>query len=318
MPNSDRLTRKTRLFDGEGLKSKLSTGTAELMNSLEVLWRQKRCVVRVPEFPPEPFQKHNPQEEIASPAKRDLASLPAPFREYYENKRRNFLRSTRAFRPLWDGFILLDRIVARELEALEEPNNPSRMFPLIPFQNAHSKMRLATELGFCGCLSDAHLILRDAIESVAHGHRIFADPKRLEAWLEKNEGPAGEIESENELWYETEECLFEGLEDLHKLWKQFSSHTSMNAVVSQFEIEESPAHLEGQLSYTGIELQLVVEALFDMLLVFHHFEEVLYKDCEELLKTDAELSVLRSQFQKDQETIRTGMLASLKVRSATA
>jgi len=318
MPKSDAPGLPGRVFAAKEIKSRLSEGTAELMNSLETLWRQKRCVVRVPAFPPEALPKHNLPEEDASPAKRDLARLPAPFREYYESKGRNFLRSIRAFRPLWDCFMLLDKIVARELEALDEPANIHKMFPLIPFQNAHSKMRLAAELGFSGCLSDAHLILRDAIESVAHGHRIFSDPKRLEVWLAKNEETPGASGSENELWYETEECLFGGLEELHKLWKELSPHTNMDSIISHFEIEENPSPLEGQLSFTGIELQLVVQALFDLLVVFQQFEEVLYKDCEDLLKKDLKLSVLRRKFQKAKEAIRKGMIDSLKVRSATA
>jgi hypothetical protein len=246
----------------------------------------------------------------------EQANVPEPYREYYVAKRHNFFASIEGFRSLWDCFMLLDKIWICELEDMKKANDINKMFPLILFINAHAKMRIAFELGFSGCLPEAHSILRDAIESSAHGHRIFSDSKRLQAWLEKNDGKPGKKAFEDEFWNEKEERLFDGLSELYRLWKQFSesgSHTNINSVASRFVVKESSAHVEWLLNYTGVEPKVLVQALFEMLLVFHLMEEVLFKDCNDRLKLDTELDAMRTKFHRDKESVRHIIIVSLKI-----
>jgi hypothetical protein len=98
------------------------------------------------------------------------------YRGYYTAKRNNFFASVDGFKDLWDCFMLANDIWYREFTDIETVTDINKMFPPTLFMNAHLKMLIVLELGFSGCLAEAHSILRDAIESVAHGHRLFFDP----------------------------------------------------------------------------------------------------------------------------------------------
>lgn len=102
--------------------------------------------------------------------------LREPYKGYYAAKRNNFFASIEGFRDLWDCFMLSNTIWMREFEDMRTVRDTGRMFPPTLFMNGHLKMLIAMELGFSSCLTEAHSILRDAIESVAHGHRLFLTP----------------------------------------------------------------------------------------------------------------------------------------------
>jgi hypothetical protein len=71
--------------------------------------------------------------------------------------------------------------------------------------------------------------------------------------------------------------------------------------------------VEFGINYTGVELDLLLQVLFEMLLVFHVMEEVFYKDCEDRLKLDVELCRLRTTFHRDKEDLRRRIIHSLKL-----
>jgi len=50
----------------------------------------------------------------------------------------------------------LDEIVLREFEVMQRLRDPNLMLPMILFMNAHQKMRVALELRYSTCLSEAH------------------------------------------------------------------------------------------------------------------------------------------------------------------
>ena len=132
-------------------------------------------------------------------------------------------------------------------------------------------MLIAMELGFSSCLTEAHSILRDAIESVAHGHRLFSDAALQNIWLGKNDGGTAIEDFKREFWYSKEDKLFDGVPELLMLWERFSdigAHTNIDSIVSRFAVEQTPKHVTWRLNYTGVELRVLVPALFEMLLRF--------------------------------------------------
>ena len=101
--------------------------------------------------------------------------IPADYKEYYTAKRNNFFASIQGFPEMWRYYTLLDAIWLREFGDLKPPGNVNQWFPLILFFNAHAKIRISIELALSGCLAEARSILRDAIEFVAHAHRMLAE-----------------------------------------------------------------------------------------------------------------------------------------------
>jgi hypothetical protein len=243
-------------------------------------------------------------------------TLREPYKAYYTTKRNNFFASVSSFKELWDCYMLSNTIWMREFDDMRTVRDTSRMLPPILFMNGHQKLLTAMELGFSSCLTEAHSILRDAIESVAHGHRLFSDPELQKIWLQKNDGGSAIEDFNREFWYSKGDNLFEGVPELFSLWKRFSdigAHTNMNSIVSRFAIQETSKDVTWRVNYLGVELRVLIPALFEMLLAFHVMEKVFYKDCEDRLKLDTGLVNLRTQFEQDKEGLRKKIIASFKI-----
>ena len=244
-------------------------------------------------------------------------TLVEPYKGFYAAKRNNFFASLQGFPDLWDAFMRLNAIWMRESEDMGTVTETSKMFPLTLFMNGHVKMLVAIELGFSSCLTEAYSLIRDAIESVAHGNRVLADPNLRTVWFSKNDGSTAEENFKSEFWYAKEAKLFDGLPKLLKLWKRFSeigAHTNLNSIVTRFVIEETPQHVTWKLNYTGVELRTLVPALFEILLVFEQLEEVLYKNFEARLKLDVQLTSLREKFQHEREALRRKIIRSFNIQ----
>ena len=135
-------------------------------------------------------------------------------------------------------------------------------------------------------------------------------------WLQKNDDEKAKEDFNAEFWYSKADKLFDGLPDLLRLWKQFSesgSHTNINSLVTRFVHKDGPTDVEFGINYTGVPLEVLLPVLFEMLLVFHVMEEVFYKDCEDRLKLDVDLSRMRSVFNRDKEVLRKNIIHSLKI-----
>jgi hypothetical protein len=93
-----------------------------------------------------------------TPAEQDLlveferSILAGRYREYYVNKRHNLFSTIQRFPYLWNCFTQLDQIFEREFSSMQRVREPGVMFPTVLFMNAHSKIRVAFELGCCTCL----------------------------------------------------------------------------------------------------------------------------------------------------------------------
>jgi len=152
---------------------------------------------------------------------------------------------------------------------------------------------------------------------VAHGHRLFSDPALQKTWLQKIDGGAAIDDFNREFWHHKEDKLFDGVPELFRLWKRFSdigAHTNINSIVSRFEIQETSADVTWKMNYTGVELRVLIPALFEMLLAFHIMEEVFYKDCEDRLKLDTGLVDLRTKFEHDKEVLRKKIIVSFNIQ----
>jgi hypothetical protein len=242
--------------------------------------------------------------------------FPDHYKEYYGAKRNNLFASIQAAPRLWSAFMLLDKIWLREFQDMRTAIDTSRMFPMLLFMNAHSKIRIGFELGFSCCLHEAQSIFRDAIESAAHAHRVFFDPELQKLWVSKNDDADSLKAFNTEFWHCKEERLFEGLPELYQRWKQYSewgSHTNPVSIVSKFVMHETDKHLDWRLNYTGVEPRTLVTALFVLLIDFSLMEKVLFKDCSERLKFDHELLTMRLEFESEKERLRKAIIDEFKI-----
>jgi hypothetical protein len=249
---------------------------------------------------------HEPQETDLL-VKFEIDNIPAEYREYYAIKRSNFFASIQGFREMWDCYIGLDKIWLREFADLRTATDPSKMFPLLLYFNAHAKMRVSIELAFSGSMAEARSILRDAIEFVAHAHTMLNDPVLQRTWLEKNDGKAALEAFKDAFERHKKTGIFDGLQELHETWGQLSetgSHANLNAMADRFVQVTSDDHIEFRLNYTGLEPRLWAMMLFSMLLYCFTMEQTLFNDYDSRLKLDGELRRMRDEFDAYKEQLR--------------
>jgi hypothetical protein len=258
-----------------------------------------------------------PEGDILVPF--EVQNLPAYYKEYYKAKRQNFFASIQLFPEMWTYYLSLDKIWFREFEDLKPPlNDANKLFPLIIFFNSHAKMRLSIELALSGCMAEARSILRDAVECVAHAHRMLSDPNLQLTWLSKNDGTIEEKAFKKAFEYNKKEELFKGLEELHETWRQLSEtgvHTTLNSLCDRFKISENPdGTREWALIYCGVGQQTWAMSLFSMLLTCFTMERTLFADYESRLRLDYELVRMRTKFEFYKEQLRQKMIARYNVK----
>jgi hypothetical protein len=232
--------------------------------------------------------------------------IPADYREYYKIKRNNFFASIQGFPEMWRYYTLLDAIWLREFGDLKPPGNVNHWFPLILFFNAHAKIRISIELALSGCLAEARSILRDAVEFVAHAHRMLADPQLQSVWLSKNEDQRAFSEAFER---HKREGLFKGLEELHRTWGQLSesgSHATLNAICDRFVTRRSAdgAPEAWEFRYCGVDQRFWAMSLFSMLLTCFTMEQTFFRNYEERLGLDHVLVRMRAEFERYKEQLR--------------
>jgi tetratricopeptide (TPR) repeat protein len=276
--------------------------------------RHKRGAENV-DMPPE--TKREPDEsDLLVPF--EIQNIPAPYREYYSAKRKNFFNSIQSFPDLWRYYISLDRIWLRAFDDLKAASEPSRMFPLLLYFNAHAKMRVSIELGFSGCLAEARSILRDAIEFVAHAHAMLQDAELQKVWLNRNDGKTALEAFKRAFEHHKKENLFKGLDELHRTWGQLSelgSHANLNALCDRFVKVQSEEGVEFRVNYTGLaDRRLWAMSLFSMLLACFTMEGALFSDYVDQLKLDPDLERMRADFERYKERLRRELIRRYDVK----
>jgi hypothetical protein len=116
--------------------------------------------------------------------------------------------------------------------------------------------------------------------------------------------------------------LFDGLPELHKLWKQFSefgSHININSIISKFVVSQTDTDMQFQLNYSGVaDAKVFAMVLFEMVLVFGEIEKVILKLAKDRLQFDHELLDMRSRFEKEKEDVRQHIIKTFHVQPPSA
>jgi hypothetical protein len=243
--------------------------------------------------------------------------IPPDYRQYYAAKRNNFFASIQGFRELWEFYVRLDAIWLRGIGDLYVARDPNTMFPLLLYINAHAKIRVALELAFTGCMSEARSILRDAVEFVAHAHAMVNDPQLQLTWLNKNDDKAAMEAFKNAFERHKKEGVFKGLEELHKVWGQLSetgSHANLNALIGRFVQIEDDKHITFKLNYTGVEDERLWRTeIFTMLLSCSTMLGVFLSDYDDRLKLDNPLMQMRGECDRVKEQVREMLKRRYKI-----
>lgn len=259
-----------------------------------------------------PIQDEPRESDLLVPF--EVENIPAEYRGYYTAKRANLQTSIQRFPALWKYYLLLDRIWLREFEDLNSARDSQRMFPLLVFFNAHAKIRVGMELAFSACMAEARSILRDAVECTAHAHLMTKDPELQKTWLNKND--AGRA-FEDAFVRNKKHGLFQGLDELHKFWEQWSetgSHSTINAMCDRFRIVESATHVQYVLNYCGVEPRLWTTSVFSMLLASSLMEKVVFSDFESRLDLDDGLLRMRADAQLLKEKLRRDLITQCGIK----
>lgn len=164
--------------------------------------------------------------------------------EFYEERRRCFLNTRTRLKHIWSAFELADTVWVRELDDLSVLSDRKQIISVGLFHDALVKIRLSTELAFSRCPTEACDLMRGAVESVAYGSFLAAQPQMALVWAAKNHGEDGRREfMQHFVWGATKEekkekereggsAIFakgHGLGKLRPFWKSYSelgAHTA--------------------------------------------------------------------------------------------
>ena len=241
----------------------------------------------------------------------EIQNIPAEYKEYYKIKRNNLFACIQGFPELWKYYIFLDKRWLREFDDLKATHDTQRLLPMILYINAHAKIRVSMELAFSGCMAEARSILRDAVESVAHAHRMLGNTKLQKTWLRKDDGKGALKAFKDAFKRQKKEELFMGLDELHKSWGELSetgSHATLSALCDRFLTVESDNYVEFRLNYCGMEPRLWAISVFSMLLTCVTMEQTMFRDYESRLNLDNGLMRMRSEFDKHKEQVRRNLI----------
>jgi len=235
------------------------------------------------------------QDDLLLPAERKV--IAEHYRSYYLAKRNNFFASLQTSPDLWRYYQLLDKILFDEFQDMATAHDPDRMLPLVLFLNAHAKIRISAELAFTRCMEEARSILRDAIETAVYAHYMHDDPKLQKIWLSKDDGPKAAKEFTGAFEKDKANRSFKGLSELYQQWGHLcetGAHSTPQAVVNRFKINETNKVLHYQLNYTGVEDREWEPETFTLLLTVSLIEKVVFSDYKTRLQFDEDLMRNRS------------------------
>jgi hypothetical protein len=229
--------------------------------------------------------------------------VPGYYKRYLKSKRYAFFANACEQPKHWRLYFAVDEAWTRGLEDCKSGGGWERGIPMMLFMTAHAKMRVALELAFSGCMSEARSILRDGIEYVAHAHRLHLDPELQELWHSKEQRTK---EWEVEFWQNKRIGLFAGLDDLYGRWKNYSevgSHANLKAICNTVAVKRDDKMMTMNLQYYGGEDGLTYQVgLLELLSSCALMERVFFEDMKDRLQFDDVLLRMRNQAhqQRDQ------------------
>ncbi len=247
----------------------------------------------------------------------ELSLIPLEYREYYRARRINFIAGITNFPQAWDLYQRLDGIFMREFSDLEQNLDAALRLPLALYINADAKIRVGIELAFGDCMAESRSILRDAVEFVAHAHRLALHPELQEIWIKRDQDANAREKYDSEFWHYKEQKLFHGLGELFKLWKRWSelgSHANLAAMTNRLSSTSDGTRHSFSVRFTGsIDRDLWTKELFSMLLTCFTMEGTFYWDFDSRLKLDDGLRQMRDESQSRKETLRAQLISNFKI-----
>lgn len=248
-------------------------------------------------------------EQILLPA--EDKNLREPYREYFTTKKRNYLAVIGDVPELWNCFLTLDQIWARDLDNMRVVVEKERPPLIVMFRRSHQQFRIAFELGFSTALTEAFCIMRGAIDTAVVAHKIFREPHLLKVWAHKNDGKTEE--KAYRLAFETNKAanLFpaqSGLAKLHSFYSDYSewgTHPRVSMMALHTNIKQRADGQDWDHSYLETDPKRTVVFLFQMLQASALIEAACFDCFKDRLKLDAELMDMRQRFEKSKkETAR--------------
>jgi hypothetical protein len=243
-------------------------------------------------------------------------AIPEHYRPYYSAKRHNLFASIQGSHDLWGYFQLLDKNLLTEFENMSNAGDPNRMVPLTLFLNAHAKIRVAIELAFSRCMEEARSIMRDAIETAIYAHYMHADPNLQKIWLSKDDSKPAKDEFSRAFEKDKKTKLFLGQAALYLRWSQLcetGAHTTPQAVVNRFKINDNGESINYQLNYTGVEDREWEPETFTLLQCVSMIEKLVFGDYHARLHLDANLVRNRDLAEHLKEKLRQDLIRKYNI-----
>ena len=231
-------------------------------------------------------------------------NLREPYREYFTTKRKNYLAIIRDLPELWDCFLRLDEMWARDLSNMAVVTETERPLLIVMFRHSHQQFRIAFELGFSTAITQAFSIMRGAIDAAVVAHKIFREPHLLKVWVRKNDG-----KTEKKAYHQAFEAnkkisLFPaqyGLSELHSFYSDYSewgTHPGLGAISLHIKINPTAAGQDWDHTYLETDPKRVVAFLFRMLEASALVEAACFDCFKDRLKLDSQLMDMRSRFDR--------------------
>lgn len=227
-------------------------------------------------------------------------SLRNPYKEYFTTKRRNYLNVVRDLPELWDCYLRLDEIWARDLDNMRVVVEKERPPLVALFRQSHQQFRIAFELGFSTAVTEAFSIMRGSIDSAMVAYKIFREPNALAIWLHKNDDKKKLKEFRDTF---NTGNLFPsrlGLSELKSFYSDYSdwgTHPGVGAISLHTTIAATTYGQDWNHTYLETNGKRAVAFLYRMLEAAAMVENVCFTCFEDRLKLDSSLAGLRVDLQ---------------------
>jgi hypothetical protein len=232
--------------------------------------------------------------------------LRGEYRNYFAVKRSNFFASIRGFPELWDCFLQLDEIWLREFSDLERITSTGQVLPLQLLMHCHAQFRIALELGFSTCLSEAWNILRSSMETAAVAYVICTNPPLTLLWAERSDGPQQKRAYKAAFEPEGKKSLFSATQTLRSLYEDYKdysdhgTHPTMDAIALRNTTINTGKDQLWMINYLERDPKKLASVLFAMVKSSHLAEQVCFECFSSRLQLDDGLVRMRAQFDRTQ------------------